>query len=149
MIVAAASEGNHIRRSWAGLVLAWATALGATLSALFIGEVLGQTPCVLCWYQRIFMFPLCWILGVACYREDYGVWRYASPLALVGGGIAGYHTLLYWHVIEPEISVCSAASSCSGAAMTIFGSVPLPFLSLLAFTMIVASLFTARHYSKQ
>lgn len=95
------------------------------------------------------MFPLVWVLGLASYRTDYGSWRYALPLALVGGGFAGYHTLLYWRVIEPEIVACSAEASCSGAGMTIFGSVPLPFLSLLAFTLIVISLLFVRHHSKK
>lgn len=31
------------------LFIAFLTALVATLGALFIGEVLGQTPCMLCW----------------------------------------------------------------------------------------------------
>lgn len=149
MIGAATQAARHARRSWTWLTLSWATALVATLSAVFIGEVLGQTPCVLCWYQRIFMFPLVWVLGLACYRADYGSWRYALPLALVGSGFAGYHTLLYWRVIEPEIVPCSAEASCSGAGMTIFGFMPLPFLSLIAFTLIVVSLLFVRHHSKK
>lgn len=140
---------RHARRSSGWLTLSWVTALVSTLSAIFIGEVLGQTPCVLCWYQRIFMFPLVWVLGVASYRGHFGSWRYALPLALVGGGFAGYHTLLYWRVIEPEIVACSAEASCSGAGMTIFGSVPLPLLSLLAFALIVVSLLLVRHHSKK
>lgn len=49
---------------------AWLLSVVATAGALFIGEVMGMTPCVLCWYQRIAMFPLAVILGVACYREE-------------------------------------------------------------------------------
>ena len=70
------------------LYAAWLVSLAATLGALFIGEVLGQTPCVLCWYQRIAMFPLVWILGVACLTSDRRVGYYALPLALIGGVIA-------------------------------------------------------------
>ena len=44
--------------------LAWAVALASTLAVLFIGEVPGQMPCLLCWYQRAFMFPLAIILGL-------------------------------------------------------------------------------------
>lgn len=140
---------RHARRAANWLTMAWIAALIATLSAIFIGEVLGRTPCVLCWYQRIFMFPLVLVLGVACYRGDLGAWRYALPLAGVGAGFAAYHTLLYWRVIEPEIVACSAEASCSGAAMAIFGSIPLPLLSLLAFALILISLLFVRQYAKK
>ncbi|MGV8637645.1 disulfide bond formation protein B, partial [Pseudomonas aeruginosa] len=49
--------------SWNLLLLAWLVALVSTLSALFIGEVMGQAPCVLCWFQRAFMFPLAVVLA--------------------------------------------------------------------------------------
>lgn len=51
---------------WGFLFAAWVTSLLSTFGALFIGEVMGQTPCLLCWYQRAFMFPLTVILAVAC-----------------------------------------------------------------------------------
>jgi thiol-disulfide isomerase/thioredoxin len=59
-----------MKRNWNLLVLAWLIAAAATASALFIGEVMGMAPCVLCWYQRIFMFPLAVVLGMACYSDD-------------------------------------------------------------------------------
>ncbi|WP_278484609.1 disulfide bond formation protein B [Achromobacter insolitus] len=140
---------NRAQNASIWLTMAWITALIATLSAIFIGEILGRTPCVLCWYQRIFMFPLALLLGIACYRDDSNAWHYALPLAGLGGGFAAYHTLLYWRVIEPEIVACSAEASCSGAGMVIFGSLPLPLLSLLAFTLIVVSLLIVRHHAKK
>ena len=66
--------------TWNLLLLTWLVALVSTLSALFIGEVMGQAPCVLCWFQRAFMFPLAVILAIASYRSDFTVWRYALPL---------------------------------------------------------------------
>lgn len=129
---------------WTLLLLAWAVALLATLAALFIGEVMGRTPCVLCWYQRISMFPLALILAVACYNSDTGVWRYALPLAASGWLIALYHCLLYFGVIPDSIKPCGAGPSCSSADMTILGGIPLPLLSLLAFTLISVLLMLIR-----
>ncbi|MNM87882.1 Disulfide bond formation protein C [compost metagenome] len=63
---------------WSLLLVAWLVALLSSLSALFIGEVMGQAPCVLCWFQRAFMFPLTVILTIACYRSDFAIWRPAS-----------------------------------------------------------------------
>ena len=66
------------------LTAAFLIALAATLGALFIGEVLGQTPCTLCWYQRIAMFPLVPILGLSLWRGDGMARLYGLPLALAG-----------------------------------------------------------------
>ena len=66
------------------LGLAWAIALVASLSVLFIGEILGQTPCVLCWFQRAFMFPLAIVLGLGLWWQDQNVGRYGIALALGG-----------------------------------------------------------------
>ena len=123
------------------LFAAWLVALGATLGALFIGEVLGQTPCTLCWYQRVAMFPLSLVLGIACLYEDTTVRRYTMPLAIAGGAIALWHTLLYMGVIAAPLVPCSATGpSCSGPGMTIFGIVPLPLVSLASFTLIIVLL---------
>lgn len=118
---------------WAALFLAWLISSVATLGALFIGEVLGQEPCLLCWYQRIAMFPLILILGIACYTGDCLVWRYSLPLAGLGVALALWHTLLYYGLIPKEIEPCGRDDACTGSEMTIFGVVPLPLLSLAAF----------------
>lgn len=118
------------------LFAAWLVALLSTLSVLFIGEVLGQTPCVLCWFQRAFMFPLAIILGAGLWYSDKNVWRYGVPLALGGFGIALYHTLLYFGIIPEAIQPCSASGpSCVDQGMVILG-MPIPLLATLAFLMI-------------
>jgi disulfide bond formation protein DsbB len=129
---------------WGLLLVVWLLVVISTLAALFIGEVMGKTPCVLCWYQRIFMFPLAPMLTIACYRSDFAVWKYALPLAVIGWGIAMYHSLLFVGVIPESIKPCSAGTSCSGADMMIFGSVPLPLLSLAAFSAIALLLVLVR-----
>ena len=130
---------------WPLLLLAWLVALLSSLSALFIGEVMGQAPCVLCWFQRTFMFPLAVILAIACYRSDFAIWRYARPLAGIGAALAFAHTLLYAGLIPQPIQPCTATGpSCSGAGMTIFGGVPLPMLALFAFVLIAILLLVIR-----
>lgn len=132
--------------AWGPLFAAWMVALVATLGALFIGEVMGQTPCVLCWYQRAFMFPLAVVLGVGAFREDARVWLYAGPLALVGLLIAAYHSLLYFGFVAEALKPCGRGPSCSDAAMTILG-LPIPLLSLASFAAIIASLALANRRS--
>lgn len=131
------------RHTWAYLFAAWIIALAATGGALFIGEVMGQTPCHLCWYQRIFMFPLAVILAVATFREDAGVWRYALPVAALGWLVAAFHSLLYAGIIPEAIKPCGQGPSCSSADMTVLG-LPLPYLSLAAFSAIAILLAPTR-----
>lgn len=135
---------------WGLLLLAWLLALFSTLAALFIGEVMGQAPCVLCWFQRAFMFPLAVILAVACFRSDFAVWHYALPLAVIGGLLALGHSLLYAGLIPQRIQPCSATGpSCSDANMTILGGIPLPLLALGAFVAITILLLIIRRRTTQ
>ena len=132
-------------RAWYLLLFAWLVALVSTLAALFIGEVLGQQPCVLCWYQRILMFPLAILLAIACFRSDFEIWRYALPLSVIGGLFALGHSLLYAGIIPQQIQPCSPTGpSCTDANTTLFGVIPLPFLALLAFILISATLLIVR-----
>lgn len=133
--------------AWGPLFGAWAVALAATLAALFIGELMGQKPCNLCWHQRVFMFPLAIVLAVACLRGDAGVWRYALPLALLGAALAGFHTLLVLGVLPAAIEPCSEGVPCTGADMLVLG-LPLPGLSLAAFVAIALLLEITRRRSR-
>jgi len=130
---------------WLLLLGAWAIALAATLGAIFIGEVMGQAPCLLCWYQRAFMFPLAVILAVAAYRSDTSAWRYALPVAAIGWLVAAYHMLIYAELLPKSIEPCAQGGpSCTDAAMTILGTVPIPALSLGAFSTIILMLLMIR-----
>ena len=123
------------------LLIAWLLAMTATGSALFIGEVMGMTPCVLCWYQRIAMFPLALILGMAVFAEDRRGAVYAMPLALGGAVVSGYHSALLAGWVPTWWVPCGSGPSCSKQNLEIFGSVQIPWLSLLAFAAIAILLF--------
>lgn len=147
MIADKDTEQNNTRAA-AYLFAAWVIALSATLAVLFIGEVLGQAPCNLCWFQRTFMFPLAVILSIAVWKVDLFIWRYAAPLAILGGAVALYHSLLYAGIVPAPIVPCTASGpSCTDDAMLIFG-LPIPFLSLLMFSAILALFFQLRRISK-
>ena len=78
-------------RGETALWLAWLVALAASLAVLFIGEVLGQTPCSLCWFQRAFMFPLAVLLGFGLWWRDITIARYGVVLAMAGAAVALWH----------------------------------------------------------
>ncbi|WMS45198.1 disulfide bond formation protein B (plasmid) [Acuticoccus sp. MNP-M23] len=120
----------------AALGLAWAVALFASLAVLFIGEVLGQAPCVLCWFQRAFMFPLAIVLGVGLWWRDPAVGRYSLVLALAGLAVALWHLGLMTGVVPEAVQPCTATGpSCLDENQRVAG-VPIPLLSLLAFATI-------------
>ena len=130
-----------MKKDWTLLLMAWLVATTATLGALFIGEVMGMTPCLLCWYQRIFMFPLAIILGMAAFAEDRRGAVYALPLALGGAAIAGYHTALIAGWVPQWWVPCGAGPSCSEQSLEILNGIQIPWLSLLAFIAIAFLLF--------
>ncbi len=130
-----------MKNPWTLLFMAWLVALAATAGALFIGEVMLRVPCQLCWYQRILMFPLALILGMACFSEDRRGAVYALPLALGGAAMAGYHTLLVAGLIPKAWLPCSAGVSCADQPLDILNGLQIPWLSLIAFVAISLLLF--------
>jgi len=124
---------NTIDSRWSLVFGAWLTATLGTLGALFMSEIMGFEPCVLCWWQRIFMFPLVLILALGLFPFDPKVVRYALPLALIGLLIAGFHVLLTMGVIPETLAPCRQGIPCKTIQIEWFGFVTIPLLSFLAF----------------
>ncbi len=129
------------------LYLAWVVALIATLGSLYFSEVRHFNPCILCWYQRICMYPQVLLLGIAAFGSDLGIRRYVLPLAVIGWCTALYQNLETWGVV-PTLKACSInpAASCSniwavwGNNETLNHALAIPVLSMIAFTLIIALL---------
>lgn len=126
--------------AWSLVFASWLVATISTLGAIFLGEVMGLTPCILCWYQRICMFPLVLILGAGLFPIDTRVVRYALPLSLAGLGIAGFHLLVSEGVISEELTPCTQGVPCSPQLIEWFGFLTIPMLSVAAFAVITAIL---------
>lgn len=137
---AAGDRASQHSTVWMLVFLSWLIATISTLGALFLGEVMGYTPCVLCWYQRIFMFPLGLILAAGLFPLDVKVVRYALPTTLVGLGIAVYHMLLLEGIVSESIAPCTQGVPCSEVQVVWFGFVTIPLLSVAAFSAIAALL---------
>ncbi len=119
------------------VTLAFIISLIATLGSLFFSEVMHFIPCSLCWYQRIFMYPLLIIFLVNLLYPDEKVFKYATPLVVIGFLISLYHNLLMYKIIPENISPCVQGVPCSVAYINWFGFVTIPLLSLIAFTAIL------------
>lgn len=129
---------------WTPLLGAWLVSLVATMGSLFFSEVMELPPCVLCWYQRICMYPLALITTVGLVTRDHRVGHYAWPLVFAGLAVAIYHNLLYYHLIPESIAPCATGVSCTDRQIEWFGIVTIPLLSLSGFTLIALCLFWFR-----
>lgn len=109
------------------LYASWVIALAAMLVSLYFSEIRKFIPCELCWYQRILMYPLVLILGIATFQGDTRVKKYVLPMAVIGAFIS------IMHYLEQKVPVSAASSRVSTACLAhlniLTGSVSLPFLS--------------------
>ena len=121
-----------LRRS-ALAYLAWVIALLATAGSLFFSEVMGLPPCVLCWYQRIAVYPLVLIIGAGIIMRDGRVRAYALPLCLAGLAVSVYHNLLYYGVILESITPCAQGVPCTERQIEWLGFITIPLMGLAAF----------------
>ncbi|MCX7168967.1 MAG: disulfide bond formation protein B [Proteobacteria bacterium] len=129
--------------AWTLIFSAWLVASISTLGALFFGEVMLVPPCILCWYQRIFMFPLVLILPIGLFPFDRQMVRYALPLAVLGWLFAVFHMLLVAGVIPESIKPCTQGVPCSQTVIEWFGFVTIPLLSVIGFSAVIALLVLA------
>ena len=131
---------NQKDTNWNILFICWLLVSVSALGSLFFSFVMEFAPCVLCWYQRIFLFPLVLILAIGLFPFDKKVVKYALPLAIAGWLTAVYHNLLYAGFIPKSIQPCSQGVSCTEEYINLFGFLSIPVLSLLSFSTIVTLL---------
>ncbi len=127
---------------------AWTIALIGMAASLFFSEVMGLQPCVLCWFQRIAMYPLVLIIGIGIVTKDDRWKVYALPLALIGLAIAAYHNLIYYGVIPESLTPCTQGVSCSERQIEWLGFVTIPFMGLIGFIGISTCLLLYRPTKK-
>lgn len=120
------------------LTAATIVAIVATLGSLYFSEIANLVPCELCWYQRILMYPLVPILGVAAYEDRPRVWLTALPLSVLGIGVAGYHSFLQ----ESSGSGLTCTVGGCGSVQWEYAIFTIPRLSLIAFILITGALLS-------
>ena len=113
--------------------LAWVIALVATVGSLFFSEVMQLPPCLLCWYQRIAMYPLVVVIGSGIVMRDRRMKYYALPLCLIGLVISIYHNLLYYGLVPESITPCTTGISCTSRQIEWLGFITIPLMALAAF----------------
>lgn len=125
------------------LYFAWLCSLLGTLLSLFLSEMLHWPICALCWYQRICLYPLTIILGMACFRSDNKISIYTLPLTILGALFAAYQYLEQMIPGFAPIDVCGAGPSCSHIDWIWGGFVTLPLISAIGFMLVSLCLIAA------
>jgi disulfide bond formation protein DsbB len=140
MTVRDSLPNDQLDPDWVLLFAAWLVAVLAAAGSLFFSYVMEFAPCVLCWYQRICLFPLVVVLARGLFPFDRGAVKYALPLALLGWVVAAYHNLVQAGFVPQSLQPCTQGVSCQEEYLSLFGVLSIPALSLLAATTLVAIL---------
>jgi disulfide bond formation protein DsbB len=131
------------RLSAVGLQAAGLVVLGGVFGSLYLSEVMHLPPCVLCWWQRLLLYPQALVLGIGVWFRDRDAARYSLALSLVGVGVAIYHIMLQTGV--GLLAPCGGGElvSCTSIQVLEYGYVTIPVMSLTAFALVsLLSLFT-------
>lgn len=117
---------------------AFGVALTAVLASLVASEFFNLPPCDLCWYQRVFMYPIVVIIGIGIIRRDANWPVTVLVLSGIGWLIALYHSLLQWSILPSSLAPCTGGISCASPGFDAwFGFITIPFMSFVAFTGII------------
>lgn len=121
-----------------GLFFMFLVALVSMLGSLYYSEIAGYNPCVLCWYQRIFMYSQVFLLGLALWRKEKGIIPYAFLLSFIGLIIAGYHYIM--QISQVDSTFCALVGfsiSCSETFFLSLGYITIPMMAFSAFLLII------------
>ena len=130
------------KRQENGLIFISTVSLIATLGSLYFSEIRGFEPCTLCWYQRILMYPIILISGVALFQKNARIALTTAIFAIIGGSISLYHYGIQKLQFLSDSAPSCGSVSCTGQYINYLGFITIPFLALLAFAMIaITSLF--------
>ncbi len=121
------------------LTFTFIVALIAMLGSLTFSELLNFTPCILCWYQRILMYPIALMGLIALVRKKGdAIFSYFVVFAILGALLSGYHYLGQVNVVSDlPCPAIGYSASCSETFFLQFGYITIPMMALTAFLMII------------
>ncbi len=138
---------SNTSNSWYLLFFVWVIASGGTLISLFFSEIMQLPVCVLCWYQRIALYPLVIILPLALFPYDAKVIRYISPLVIFGWFTALFHVLVVAGLVPESAQPCVKGIPCSEINFSLFGFLNIPVMALITFSLIGVLLILSKKLS--
>ncbi len=133
------------------LYAVWVIAMLATFGSLYLTEVQSLPSCHLCWYQKICMYPLAAITGLAAWRGYLGIAVYLLPQTVIGFILALFQILIQSFSIRGifPIEFCTPGPDCAKTIAFGIDSLSLPILSSIAFFFINVLLFVVYYTTKK
>ena len=117
------------------IYVAWLLNIIALMGSMYFSNFMMLPPCMLCWYQRICIFPLSIIFAVGFLKKDENVFWYSFPLIVIGWIISLYHNLLYYKIIPKAITACTSGVSCTDKQIEYLGFITIPLMALTTLTI--------------
>jgi len=130
--------------------LGFVVSLFASLFSMVYSEIINFAPCYLCWYQRVFMFPIVFIFASAIWYKDRKVVKYTLPMLLVGFFISVYQNFGYYFADKGTLPCDATGISCYQQLVYEFGGyISIPMLSLTTFFALITIVLVAHFYSDE
>lgn len=131
----------------------FASSFISTLGSLFFSEIAHFAPCILCWFQRIFMYPQALISYLGIMRgESRFLIPYLLVLNIVGLLFSFYHNFILWFPQYAELVSCSTKGgpSCIEGYTFYYGYITIPMMALTVFAsnIILLTLFKVKLSNK-
>jgi disulfide bond formation protein DsbB len=132
------------------LKLGFIFSLLPTLFGLVYSEIIGFLPCYLCWYQRVFLFPVVFIFATAIWHKDRKIVKYVLPLLSAGFLVSVYHNFGYYFGENGALPCDASGISCYQHLVSEFGGyISIPMLALTSFLSLITIVFVAHFYKKE
>jgi disulfide bond formation protein DsbB len=132
------------------LTLGFLISLSASLFSMVYSEIIGFLPCYLCWYQRIFTFPIAFIFGTAIWHKDRKIVKYVLPLLSIGFIISVYQNFFYYFSEGAALPCDASGVSCYQQLVSEFGGyISIPMLALTTFVALITVVLVAHFYKKE
>ncbi len=102
--------------------------VGATIGSFIYQYYFGYEPCLLCWYQRIFIIPIAILSLTSDIRKSALLQKQILILSIMGLLIALFHNSI--DIFPTGIDVCGATGpSCLARYVYEFGYITIPMMS--------------------
>ncbi len=132
------------------LPISFILSLSASLFSLVYSEVINFLPCYLCWFQRVFLFPIPFITGVAIWYKERKIVKYVLPLLSVGFLISVYQNFIYYFANTGSLPCDASGVSCYQRLVSEFGGyISIPMLALTIFFTLITVVLVAHFYKKE
>lgn len=137
------------KRQENGLIFIAVVSLVATLGSLYFSEARGFIPCTLCWYQRIFMYPIVLIAGIGLFQRNAQIALTTAIFSIIGGSLSLYHYGIQKLRFLSDSAPSCVIVPCTGQYINYLGFITIPFLALIAFILIAITSILMLKWQKE